>query len=151
MALPISEQQLVEMLTRNLLPDIRQELLYVQVKSIANLRKMVQMRENLLGEVAFRRVPKTATNSAFPRRNVAVLDEEVPCQDEDPNTSEVAAVQAPIRVYRCWNCDAEGHGWDMCIKKGKVFAMVAAQRMFINHNAPGVLQKRRKTNRRDHP
>lgn len=41
----------------------------------------MQMRENLLGDVAFRRVPKT--NSAFPRKNVAVLDEEVPCQEED--------------------------------------------------------------------
>lgn len=110
MSNPISEQQLIEMLTRNLLPDIRHELLYVQVKSIAHLRKLIQMRENLLGEVAVRKFPKSVHNITFSKRNVAALDEEISGEDADPNLSEIAGVQAPIRVYRCWNCEEEGHG-----------------------------------------
>jgi len=33
----------------------------------------------------------------------------------------IEAIQAPIKVFRCWNCDTEGHGWDMCLQKRRVF------------------------------
>lgn len=63
MSNPISEQQLIEKLTRNLLSDIRHELLYVQVRSFAHLRKLIQMRKKLLGEISVRRFTKTVPNS----------------------------------------------------------------------------------------
>lgn len=85
MSTSIPEQQLIEMLTRNLLPEIRHELLCMQIRSIAHLRKLVQMRENLLGEVATRRLPKPAPNPVFSRRNVAALEDDNGIQDTDPN------------------------------------------------------------------
>lgn len=65
--------------------------------------------------------PKSVLNSTFSKRNAAALDGEIFCQDADPNKSEVVEVKVPIRVYWCWNCEEEGHGWDMCMKERKVF------------------------------
>lgn len=49
------------------------------------------------------------------------VNEEIPCEVADPNLSEIAGVEALVRVYRCWNCEEEGHGCDMCMKERKVF------------------------------
>lgn len=46
----MSELELIEILTRNLRPEIRQELLYIPVNSLAHLRKLVHMRENFLND-----------------------------------------------------------------------------------------------------
>lgn len=142
MSTPIPEQQLIEMLTRNLLPEIRHELLYVQIRSIAHLRKLVQMRENLLGEVATRRFPKPAPNPVFSRRNVAALEDDNSIQDTDPNLGDVDAIQAPIKIYRCWNCDGEGHGWDMCLENRKVFCYGCGAKNIYKPQCPNCLAKR---------
>ena len=42
---PISEQELIEIIMRNLKLEIRREL-YIPINSISHLKKLVQMREN---------------------------------------------------------------------------------------------------------
>lgn len=85
------------------------------------------MQKNLLGEVSLRKFPKIVLN--FPKRN----------HDADPNISEVAGVQVPIRVYRCWNWDEIGHGWDMCLKERKVFCYDSRAKNIYKPQCPGCL------------
>lgn len=124
---PMEETELVEMLTRNLRPDIRHELLYVPVLSVAHLRKLVQMRENLLNEATCRRTSLTRTSlpTHATRRNVSAIgldetEENIPVLEES-QISAVALQSSHARQINCWNCEAEGHPWDMCTKERKIF------------------------------
>lgn len=120
---PIPETELVEILTRNLRSDIRHELLYVPIYSIAHLRKLVQMRENLLGEEYFRRnLPSKQTTQFYSRRNIAEVDaaEDYP---ELTITSDatVDAIRTGPVITNCWNCGEPGHHWEDCLRERKVF------------------------------
>lgn len=121
---PIPETELVEILTKNLRPEIRHELLYVPIYSIAHLRKLVQMRENMLADNYFRH---HATTKSAPvntmRRAVAELDfeenkTENPSIDYDHLVNEIRQGQ---NVTKCWNCEEIGHHWEDCIKERIVF------------------------------
>lgn len=49
LAEPLDEYRLTQQSLRNLLPEIRQALLFVSVSSVAQLRQLIHKRENLLG------------------------------------------------------------------------------------------------------
>jgi len=49
------------------------------------------------------------------------LEDTISSSEVDQNLSAIDAIQAPTKVYRCWNCDTEGHGWDMCLQERKIF------------------------------
>lgn len=53
--IPLSDSELIEILTRNLRPDIRHELLYINIESIPHLRRLVQIREGFLSDDYVRR------------------------------------------------------------------------------------------------
>lgn len=119
---PISETELIEILTRNLRPEIRHELLFVPIFSIAHLRKLVQMRESLLNEEQYR---KGLTSKTLPISGVRRQVSEVVFSDSTPNIpqSEIAidAIQQIPRTSLCWNCDEPGHRWDDCLANKTVF------------------------------
>lgn len=93
----IEEESMVEILVRDLRPDIRHELLFVAILSIAHLRKLVQMRENLMNDDSFRKqLPQKSQfsiGSQNPRRNVAELQYEDRDSDEVSNNICVDAVR----------------------------------------------------------
>lgn len=122
---PMPEQELIEILTRNLRPEIRHELLYVPIFSIAHLRKLVQMRESLLGDEYFRKSmsPKITPNQNV-RRQIADLDfcddNNIPSENIMTELS-VDAIQQSSRPVKCWNCDGIGHFWEDCEDVRNIF------------------------------
>lgn len=121
---PMPESEIVEILTRNLLPDVRRELLYVPIFTIAHLRKLVQMRENLLGDDYVRRnltskQPQNYNN----KRAVAELDfpvESIPVLTPTAELVVDAIRQGPFTAS-CWNCEEQGHHWEDCLRDRVVF------------------------------
>lgn len=117
---PFSDRELIEILTRNLRPDIRHELLYVPVNSIPHLRKLVQMRESFLNDEYVKRnfsIRNTPTN--LPRRQIAelgVISDSSECLD-----SSVDAIHKSEKAVRCWNCDQLGHYWEDCLDERSIF------------------------------
>ncbi|KAI8116182.1 hypothetical protein CVS40_11707 [Lucilia cuprina] len=121
---PMPESELVEILTRNLRPDIRHELLYVPIYSIAHLRKLVQMRENLLADDYFKRhTPSKPATLPIPRRAVAEVDfdEDKPVDITNSYEHSVDAIRQGPNVLKCWNCEELGHHWEDCVKDRIVF------------------------------
>ena len=112
LSVPLEEQEMIEILSRNLRTEIRHELLYVPIMSLAHLRKLCQMRENLLKEECFRR------NQNPYRRNIAAVDE---LAENVENLVEGESSVDAIHILKCWNCDEEGHRWDDCLKDRKIF------------------------------
>lgn len=121
---PIPESELIEILTRNLRPEIRHELLYVPVYSIAHLRKLVQMREHLLGDDYFRKNISSKHPPYGIRRHVsemyAPFETENVVENETPDLS-VDAIHQSTGAVKCWNCDQPGHFWEDCLETRKVF------------------------------
>lgn len=121
---PIPETELIEIVKRNLRPEIRHELLYVPIFSIAHLRKLIQMRENLLNDEGCRRqLANKAANIQYPRRNVAEIELlNDPVADlESESGFDVDAIVNPSSSHKCWNCQEAGHFWEDCIKERTVF------------------------------
>ncbi|KAI8115994.1 hypothetical protein CVS40_11862 [Lucilia cuprina] len=122
---PIPESDLVEILTRNLRPEIRHELLYVPVYSLAHLRKLVQMREHLMESDHFRKSISNRIPSNFNiRRQVAEVDcsqELSPSDSQNEPEISVDAIQQTTQTFKCWNCDKTGHHWEDCLEPRNIF------------------------------
>ena len=124
---PMSEMELIEILTRNLRPEIRQDLLYVPVHSISHLRKLVQMREAFLNDdhvkknLSFRH---HNNNNVMARRYIAEVDDVNNSDNLETNHSideEVNAIDLQNRILRCWNCKGTDHFWYDCLEERKIF------------------------------
>lgn len=122
---PMPETEVIETLTRNLRPEIRQELLYIPVRSVSHLRQLVHKRENFLNDEHVRRNMGVRHNNAFlPRRQVAEVDLNEISDDFDPDlepVNSVNALQASSYNSQCWNCDSSGHHWQDCLQERQVF------------------------------
>lgn len=46
----------------------------------------------------------------------------------------INAISNTNKVIKCWNCEEEGHYWDMCLKDRTIFFMDVASKMSINHS-----------------
>ena len=135
--IPLEEEELIEIVSRNLLPEIRKEMLYVNIISINQLRKLCFMRENLLQEEKeIRRSQQFSRTNQNVRRNVYAIDcvedvgnvdnvdsEEFNCSSrQETNTDmQVSAINNVPRKLICANCDKEGHHWQNCLAERRVF------------------------------
>lgn len=120
---PMSDMELIEILTRNLRPEIRQEILYIPINSIPHLRKLVQMRENFLNDEYVRRNLAHRSNNFLPRRQVAEISD---FKGEDvesslKNSEAIHAIQNATKRKICWNCGEQGHYWEDCLGERRVF------------------------------
>lgn len=121
---PIAEAELVEILMGNLRPEIRHELLYVPVYSLAHLRKLVQMRENLLSNEFYGKNVVTKLHQSShvtARRQVAEIAFKNESGDEAANAGQIDAVNQSMPPSKCWNCDQTGHFWDDCVQDRTIF------------------------------
>ncbi|KAI8127009.1 putative E3 ubiquitin-protein ligase ATL44 [Lucilia cuprina] len=120
--LPIAEMELIEILTRNLRPEIRQDILYVPVHSIPHLRKLVQMRETFWNEDHVRKnLTNRAPAYAVPRRHLAEVDFEESKDLIASSSDEINAIAAIERIIHCWNCGDRDHVWVDCLKPRTIF------------------------------
>ncbi|KAI8118623.1 hypothetical protein CVS40_9745 [Lucilia cuprina] len=121
---PLSEMELIEIITRNLRPEIRHELLYIPIHSIPHLRKLVQMRESFLNDEYVRRNFSARTANQFPpRRHIAEIDfaHEQPMPLDVNDKPSIDAVQRDETTPRCWNCDQFGHYYQDCLEERTIF------------------------------
>lgn len=118
---PMSEEEFIEIIARNLRPEIRQDLLYVPIYSLAHLRKLVQMRENFLSDEYVRKTlsQRGSIPNPIPRRLVSELDQD-PIIDSEQECL-VDAVQNGDSHFKCWNCDSSGHHWQDCLETRSIF------------------------------
>ena len=133
---PLEEEELIEIVMRNLLPEIRKEMLYVNILSINQLRKLCFMRENLLNEEKeirkshnFPRANQNVRRNIYAveydedvasRENVASQDFECVRDQETDVDMQVSAINSQRKLI-CANCDKEGHHWQNCLAERRVF------------------------------
>lgn len=120
---PMSEEEFIEIIARNLRPEIRQDLLYVPIRSLSHLRKLVQMRENFLSDEYVRRTlnQRSQNPSLVPRRQISEIEQGVNMDNESEYLVEAVQKSDPPNVFRCWNCDSSGHHWHDCLEDRTIF------------------------------
>lgn len=146
LATPLPENDLVEILIRNLRPEIRQDLLYVPINSISDLRRLVQKRENFLNDDHVKRnLASRNPNGYIPRRQIAELevDDEFSSLDstieQDPSVNAVSASNVP---FKCWNCDGLGHHWEDCLQERQIFCYGCGAKKIYKPNCTRCLAKK---------
>lgn len=132
---PMSETETVETLTRNLRPEIRQDLLYIPIRSVSHLRQLVHKRENFLNDEYVRRTIGSRNN--FPvRRQIAEVGCDEISEDFTKDLNAVDALQANSHNSSCWNCDERGHHWQDCVQDRHVFCYGCGAKKIYKPNCP---------------
>lgn len=124
---PLREEEMVEILQRGLRPRIRQQLLYVPIDSVAQLRKLCLKGESLLSEVSKVNTPFTnysRNNGNCARRSVNELENNILVTNGCENTDEVKVEELTKRdgeKFNCWNCRKDGHRYMDCMEARSIF------------------------------
>lgn len=108
---PITDQEFVEIVTRNLRNELRYELLHVNIPNIAVLRSEVRKHEKFNEEVKV----WPGRGSFGVRKQVSEVDVEV--QHELEEDLEVLKATE----MRCWNCETVGHRYQECLAPRRIF------------------------------
>ncbi|KAI8116040.1 hypothetical protein CVS40_11831 [Lucilia cuprina] len=114
--IPLREEEMVEILQRGLRPRIRQQLLYVPINSVAQLRKLCLKGESLLNEVSKTSAPIQNYNRMDgSHRVVSELEEDLQFDSEFPAEVDELSKRSNDRLT-CWNCRKDGHRYMDCME-----------------------------------
>lgn len=115
LAQPLPDRTLVEILRRNLLPEIQHEILNMSIDTIAELRDICRRREFFLQDMRRRHGVPSTKPVHFQKRL-----SEVECMDdpavEIPQNEEILEIN-----LKCWNCRKAGHRYQDCLEDRSVF------------------------------
>lgn len=119
---PLEEQELVDILQRGLRPRIRQQLLYVNVGSVAELRRLCLKGETLLKEIS--KPDGNVNRNQFRGRMINEIDIDMANEPLDDKLLESEVNEVSINRRKnllCWNCRGEGHRYVDCLESRTVF------------------------------
>lgn len=142
-SIKIAEEELVEILKNNLLPDTRQKLLYQPVHSVGHLRRLVQMNENLAYELNCRAEQVRKSKPFTPQRQIHALEESCaePEEEDVQHDLELAALRNAHEKLTCWNCDELGHIWENCLASRRIFCYGCGKPNVYKPQCKNCLQK----------
>jgi len=112
---PWSARKLVRVLKNNLRPEIRHEILNVEIRTVTELRETCRRCEVFLDEV--KKTHGYAKASPFRRE----ISETV--QDSEERSEQEAETDLEMETFSpvCWNCRKEGHRYQDCFAERRVF------------------------------
>ncbi|KAH8338652.1 hypothetical protein KR059_009040, partial [Drosophila kikkawai] len=112
---PWTSSKLIRVLRNNLRPEIRHEILNIEINTVSDLREICRRREAFLADVKrcsgyMRSTPFKREVSEFSQEYETQLHSEPECEDD---------VEAFSLL--CWNCRKEGHRYQDCVSERRVF------------------------------
>ncbi|XP_073835483.1 uncharacterized protein [Musca autumnalis] len=114
---PLSDGELVEILRRNLLPEIQHEILNIEIKSLQVLRDTCRRREFFMQDMRRKHGLTVSKPVPLSKRIFEVdIDEVEFPADVVPPTEELSALHLV-----CWNCGKGGHRYQDCLEERTVF------------------------------
>ncbi|KAI8115044.1 hypothetical protein CVS40_12674 [Lucilia cuprina] len=112
---PIPELSMIEILRRNLLPEIQHEILNLQIFSVAHLRDIIRKREYFLQDVKKRNFVNRPL--AYPKKVSELYEDDNEYHVLDSaNENDISELN-----LICWNCRKQGHRYQDCLSDRNVF------------------------------
>lgn len=111
---PLSDGLLVEILRRNLLPEIQHEILNIEIRSLQHLRDTCRRREFFMQDMRRRHGLAISKPVPIPKR-LSELDADENVVLTDP-PDEISAIN-----FVCWNCGQGGHRYQDCLEERTIF------------------------------
>lgn len=112
---PIRETLMIEIVRRNILPEIQHEILNLQIFSVDHLRDICRKREFFLQDVRKRNMAQRPL--VFPKKIAKVYQEDEISEnilfESNNDISELALI--------CWNCKKTGHRYQECLSERNIF------------------------------
>ena len=134
LTLPLSERELIEILKRNLTPDIQLAILHLEIPSLDTLRSVCHRHENFLNNVQnVRTVQKPFIGY---RRQVAEVEAEEAGGIPEDGNCELLGSREDLSKVQCWNCDKYGHDYKLCTEPRRVFCYGCGKIAFFLSNCP---------------
>jgi len=112
----MTANKLVRVLTINLRPEIRHEILNLDGRTVSELRKICKRREAFLADV--RRCSGYMKDSPL-KRDISEV-----CQEIEDELRSTYGSENDIEAFSlvCWNYRAEGHRYQECLAERRVVA-----------------------------
>lgn len=114
----ISEHELCETLQRNLRPEVRHEILHLEITRIAQLRRAVRRHEKFIKDTSFSTLGKRTPQKS--QISEVFEDDMNPHRGENAQNSD-SEVCLVVKSGKCWNCDNVGHSFIDCLEPRTVF------------------------------
>lgn len=114
----LSDRTLVEILRRNLLPNIQHEILNLSIHSVEDLRDICRRREFFLQDIR-RRQGLQNTRTAPIQRRIAEIEPDF--NESEHELPEEANLEISAISLICWNCKKTGHRYQDCLAERTVF------------------------------
>lgn len=112
---PFTDQELCEAVIRNLNPDLRYELLHLNINNVSQLRREVRIHEKFMKDMQNANYGKRLSS----RRQISELDlHKEHIEDSLTEDIEVCAVN---KSGNCWNCGELGHNFFDCLEPRAIF------------------------------
>lgn len=111
---PMGDSELCETILRNLKPEIRHELLHVNITQISQLRREVRKHERFMNDMRL----NNSSRNFMVKKQVAELDFDSGKDNGDEIEVDVCAVS---KLLTCWNCSETGHTYKNCLKERTIF------------------------------
>lgn len=128
---PLGDTTLVEILRRNLLPDIQHEILNLKISSVGQLRDICRRREFFLQDVKRKHGVSVSKPHQFQKRvNEIEVGEDEVSLDHD-KALEVSEIK-----LSCWNCSKVGHRYQDCLSEKTVFCYGCGNPQTYKPNCP---------------
>lgn len=116
---PLSDDTLVEILRRNLLPEIQHEILNVRIHSIQELRDICRRREFFMQDIRRKHGSSFSKPTTMPRR-ISELGND--CVEDNFSTQFEEEGEAVSAISLCcWNCQKPGHRYQDCLADRTIF------------------------------
>lgn len=112
---PFDDKTLVEILRRNLQPDIQHEILNMSISSVGQLREICRRREFFIQDISRKQGFGSNRHNNFVRRAAELEFSE----NNDPELLEFEEVSEVSSV--CWNCRKSGHRYQECLADRTIF------------------------------
>lgn len=112
---PLPDRTLVEILRRNLLPEIQHEILNMSIVSITQLRDICRRREFFLQDMRRRHCISNTKPVPFQKRlsELELTEDPAAEMSQKDEISEINLI--------CWNCRKAGHRYQDCLADRSVF------------------------------
>jgi len=95
---PFSDDELLEILKRNVLREVKKHQLYVNVHSVAHLRALYPKRERFLAE---------EVSSAMSRYQNKMMGHIASVEEEEFVEENDSEFIAALKLMKCYNCNGE--------------------------------------------